>query len=84
MIVLVATTEAYVAPTDNAVHTIVLGGGTQTVHAGSRNQMSAVADAGNVKFAPGAPTFSAPSTTGGSLAGGTTLYYRIRRDPPER
>ena len=50
---LVATTDAYIAPADNSVHTIVLGGGTQTVHAGSRHQMAAVAEAGNVTAASG-------------------------------
>ena len=76
--VLVATTQAYIAPTDaSSAHAITTTGGTQTLHAGAKNSATADADAGNVKFAPDAPTFSGAATTGGFLEGGKTYYYRV-------
>ncbi|HEX9505505.1 MAG TPA: hypothetical protein VGA62_05820, partial [Acidimicrobiia bacterium] len=74
----VATTKAFIAPTDQiSVHTVNVGTGKVTVHAGASNVTSAIADAGNVKFSPDTPTFTNPQTTGGTLAGGTSYYYRI-------
>ncbi|MFL6035275.1 MAG: beta strand repeat-containing protein, partial [Gaiellaceae bacterium] len=76
--VLVATTQAYIAPTDaSSPHAITTTGGTQTLHAGAKNSATADADAGNVKFAPDAPTFTGAATTGGFLEGGKTYYYRV-------
>jgi len=61
----VATTKAYIAPGDQlAVHAINLGSGTAKVHAGAANNTSAIADAGNVKFTPDAPTFADLATAG--------------------
>ncbi|HEV8463176.1 MAG TPA: hypothetical protein VGQ38_20990, partial [Gaiellaceae bacterium] len=74
--VIVATTKAYISPADGAsVHTIDTTGGTQKLHAGSKNVSTATADGGNVKFSPDAPTLT-PSTVGGTLAAGT-YYYKI-------
>ena len=76
--VLVATTAAYIAPADQiSTHTIDVGIGAITVHAGSTTNSSAIANAGNVKFSPDAPTFTGALTTGGSLTGGSTYYYRL-------
>src|SRR5207247_7674146 len=55
--------------------TIATGGGNDTIHAGSRNQASAIADAGNVKFSPDEPTLSA--VAGGSLTDGKTYHYKV-------
>ena len=74
--VLVATTKAYISPTDaGSMHTISTAGGTQTIHAGTRNAVSAIADAGDVKLSPDAPTLSTVSS-GGTLAD-ATYYYKI-------
>src|SRR5205823_5875701 len=74
----VETTKAYIAPKDaSSVHTIDTGTGKQTIHAGEHNSTSAIADAGNVKFSPDAPTFAGASSVGGSLVHGKTYYYRV-------
>src|SRR4029077_4711551 len=59
-------------------HTINAGGAAKNVqvHAGATNNTSAIADAGNVKLAPDAPTFSDLSTSG-SLTAGNTYFYKI-------
>src|SRR5712691_8050403 len=76
--VLVETTKAYIAPADqSSLHNINVGSGTEKVHAGATNSTSAIADAGNVKFSPDAPTFTGASSAGGFLTGGTTYYYRV-------
>ena len=75
--VLVATTQAYISPTDaSAVHTIDVGTGALKIHAGAKNTASATADAGNVKFAPDAPTL-ATATSGGSLADSKAFFYKL-------
>ena len=58
MTVLVATTQAYIAPNERQSRTIDVGTGTILVHAGASASSSAIADAGNVKFSPDAPTLS--------------------------
>ena len=58
MTVLVATTQAYLAPNTGSAQ-INVGTGTILVHAGASASSSAIADAGNVKFSPDAPTLSA-------------------------
>ena len=74
VIVLIATTQAYISPADgSSAHTIDTIGGTQKIHAGAKNVATATADAGNVKFSPDPPTLT-PSTSGGSLADGTYFY----------
>ena len=89
VVVLIATTQAYISPADgSSAHTIDTTGGTQKIHAGAKNVATATADAGNVKFSPDAPTLT-PSTSGGSLADGDVLLQghrdlRHRREPPER
>ncbi|HEY4412851.1 MAG TPA: hypothetical protein VGN06_07620, partial [Gaiellaceae bacterium] len=76
--VLVATTHAYIAPNDTASpHTLDISTGTVLMHAGVSATTSAIADAGNVKFSPDAPTFSGAAATGGNLTGGSTYYYRV-------
>ena len=72
--VLVATTQAYIAPSSGST-SIDVGTGTILVHAGSSAGSSAIADAGNVKFSPDAPTLAA--SVGGSLADSTTYYYTV-------
>ncbi|HET7128249.1 MAG TPA: hypothetical protein VFJ93_04150, partial [Gaiellaceae bacterium] len=76
VVVLIATTKAYIAPTDaSAGHTIATSGGDDLIHAGATNVAAATGDAGNVKFSPsitGAPT----STSSGTLAKGT-YYYKV-------
>jgi hypothetical protein len=73
--VLVETTKAYIAPASGAVS--INTSGSDKIHAGATNNTSAIADAGNVQFTPDAPTFTADSTVGGFLNGGTTYYYRV-------
>jgi len=75
VIVLISTTKAYIAPAGTSTITIATAGGTDKIHAGSRNQASAIADAGNIKFAPDEPTLTAAA--GGSLADNKTYYYRV-------
>ncbi len=74
--VLVATTEAYIASNDGTAITISTVGGTQTIHAGATNNVSATANAGNVKFSPDAPT-STIFSTGGSIDSSQTYYYNV-------
>ena len=63
------------------------GAGAQTIHAGASKKTSAIADGGNVKFSPDAPTLTA--SAGGSLADNKTYFYKVtavlglRREPPE-
>ncbi|HTZ05978.1 MAG TPA: carbohydrate-binding protein, partial [Gaiellaceae bacterium] len=76
--VLVATTNAYIAPDDQSSnHTLDIGTGAVVVHAGASTSSSAIANAGNVKFSPDAPTFTGASASGGNLTGGSTYYYRV-------
>ena len=76
--VLVSTTQAYISPTDGSTaHLISTAGGTDKIQSHSKNNASATADAGNVKFSPDAPTFTGAATTGGFLNGSTTYYYRV-------
>src|SRR5581483_10514869 len=81
VVVLISTTQAYIAPAYISpadallTRTIATSGGNDTIHAGSKNNASTVADAGNVKFSPDAPTLT-PSTVGGSLPDGT-YYYKV-------
>ncbi|MCY7286954.1 MAG: hypothetical protein LH624_01545, partial [Cryobacterium sp.] len=77
--VLVASTKAYISPTDPAsVHAITTTGGSQKIRARAKNKASAVAKAGNVvRLSPGAPTFISSATTGGFLADETIYYYRV-------
>ncbi len=77
MTVDVATTKAFIAPNGGGAHSVNVGTGNVKVHAGAANNTSAIADAGNVTFAPDTPTFTNPQTTGGTLEGGKTYYYRI-------
>ena len=72
--VLVATTQAYIAPTSGST-SVDVGTGTILVHAGASASSSAIADAGNVKFSPDAPTLTA--SAGGSLADSTTYFYTV-------
>ena len=72
--VLVATTQAYLAPNGGSAQ-INVGTGTILVHAGASASSAAIADAGNVKFSPDAPTLSA--SPGGALADSTTYYYTV-------
>ncbi len=73
----VATTKAYIAPNDStSQHTINSGTGAVKVQAGSKNASSAIADAGNIKFTPDAPTITA-DTNPGPLTAGTTYYYKL-------
>ena len=51
--VLVATTQAYISPSNAKPIALSTGAGAQTIHAGASNKTSAIADAGNVKFSPG-------------------------------
>ena len=75
--VLTATTQAYISPNDTlSTHTISTSGGTDTIHAGAKNNVSATADAGNVKFSPDAPTLTKSSSIG-SLQDGKTYYYDV-------
>ena len=75
VVVLVATTEAYIAPTSGATsRSVATSGGANKVHAGTKNAVSAIADAGKVSVSPAAPTLTAG--TGGSLAAGT-YYYKV-------
>ena len=89
VVVLIATTQAYISPADaSSAHIIDTTGGVQTVHAGAKNVASATADAGNVKFSPDPPTLTA-STSGGSLGRRDLLLQghrdlRQRREPAER
>ena len=72
--VLVATTQAYLAPHSGSAQ-INVGTGTILVHAGASASSAAIADAGNVKFSPDAPTLSA--SPGGALVDSTTYYYTV-------
>jgi hypothetical protein len=76
VVVLVATTHAYIAPsTATGVHAIATSGGDDLVHAGATNVAFATGDAGNVKFSPSI-TGATTSTASGSLAKGT-YYYKV-------
>ena len=75
VVVLVATTQAYISAADTATHTISTPGGANKIHAGSKHATSATADGGNVKFSPGAPTLG--TAAGGSLAVDTTYFYKV-------
>src|SRR5205085_5739444 len=49
VVVLISTTQAYLAPTDaSSTHTIATAGGADTIHAGSMNNAATTADASNV------------------------------------
>src|SRR6185437_13700125 len=77
-VVLVSTTQAYIAPSDpSTIHNIKTAGADDVVHAGSKNVATATGDAGNVKFSPDAPTFQAASNVGGHLDAKTTYYYKV-------
>ncbi|HEX4526420.1 MAG TPA: hypothetical protein VH108_06715, partial [Gaiellaceae bacterium] len=78
VIVLVATTKAYISPSDNGatVHNIATSTGDDVVHAGSMNVATATGDAGNVKFSPEILPSSSAVTSGGGLADGT-YYYKV-------
>ncbi|MHB1244386.1 MAG: beta strand repeat-containing protein, partial [Gaiellaceae bacterium] len=73
--ILVASTQAYISPSNANAISIGTGAGAQTIHAGASNKTSAIADAGNVKFSPDAPTLTA--SAGGSLADNTTYFYKV-------
>ena len=75
VVVLVATTQAYISAADTATHTISTAGGANKIHAGAKHATSATADGGNVKFSPSAPTLS--TAAGGSLAVDTTYFYKV-------
>ena len=76
VVVLISTTQAWIAPSDAASpHAIMTSGGTDMIRAKSTNAASAIADAGNVKFSPDAPT-ATPNTGSGSLPAGT-YYYKV-------
>ena len=78
VIVLVATTHAYIAPADvTVVHLISTHGGADTIKAQSKQAAMATADAGNVKFSPDAADFGSPAAAGGFLEGGKTYFYRV-------
>ena len=72
--VLVATTKAYIDPSSGSTQ-VDVGTGAIVVRAGSSASSSAIADAGNVKYSPDAPTLTA--SAGGSLADSTTYYYTV-------
>ncbi|HEY3921306.1 MAG TPA: carbohydrate-binding protein, partial [Gaiellaceae bacterium] len=74
--VLVATTQAYIASSNGSAITISTAGGTQTIHAGAANNVSATANAGNVKFSPDAPA-STVFSTGGTIDSSQTYYYDV-------
>src|SRR5262249_29135492 len=77
VIVLVSTTQAYIAPSDPAtIHNIKTAGADDLVHAGSKNAATATGDAGNVKFWPDIKTVTAVNDGTGSLADGT-YYYEV-------
>ncbi|HET7465666.1 MAG TPA: hypothetical protein VFL29_03300, partial [Candidatus Dormibacteraeota bacterium] len=77
----VATTKAYIGPSGGTGDSISLSGGAVKIHAGAANNVSATADAGNVKFAPDAPTLT-DSTSSGSLTVGNTYYYKVTAIQP--
>ncbi len=72
----VATTKAYIASSDDSATTISTSGGTDLVHAGSTNNATSKADAGNVAFAPDALTLTSQSCAC-VLTGGSTYYYEV-------
>ena len=81
---LVATTDAYIAPADvTVVHLISTHGGADTIRAQSKQAAMATADAGNVKFSPDAADFGSPAAAGGFLEGGKTYFYRVSATFPE-
>ena len=75
--VLDATTKGYIDPNGDGTndHTVDVGTGAVVVHAGATVSGSALADAGNVKFTPDAPTLALNG--GGALTDGTTYYYEV-------
>ena len=74
--VVVATTKAFIASSDGSASNISTTGGTDLIHAGSVNNATSKADAGNVAFAPDALTLT-PAVCACALTGGTTYYYEV-------